>query len=712
MKFIPLGLVALLVVCTISVANGQLAKNKDNILLPASSPMGNFVYLFNGNDLQDSALLANTDYFEIKRTKLTGGFDSAGLQVMEKTLTVVGNARKCATIKELKSFYTEKLIYSMKRVFKLKTDEALFTHFKKFDQPLNFFTFYFLIETRLALGHVFLDKDVKEGEAYLYYVYRIDKNKKRTFWGKTAIWSKIGNYKLNAFKPILASRQLRDSSLAIQWAVPLSVNLDTLAKPSKRLPFDFEGMMYNNFFYPTSIKAKLSLCVNDEWKNIEGIMNAMPNKTEDTLFFSFLQKQLPGDIVRASIQLEDEVHNQGNRSDTVNAFIITDKNAPRITRLNIRDTLNAIAISWTQLKQSPYLSGVQIIKYGSEDKGDTLALLPITDTIFIDYDIKIGINYRYEVRALYQPAMAVYQTIPSSGVATLLKLSRPAPPFNLKAMQEGKNIRLNWDVAKDPTIESFFIYRGITPTKLSLLPARVPCCTFLDTTMEMSGGSQYFYSVNCQNIKQDSSIYSNIVSIVPNRKLKISPPTDIHFYVANERLNLSWQDSRRFDNNIKGYLVEKRVKESVDSNFKLITPNFLNVSFFKDTAKVNVGLTYQYRTYSISYKGDTSDASEIFEWDLPKARVDVLDKFYVLPKPKTLTVSIPPVTYENRKSYKIFRRKEPEQDFKLIATIPATQFLYDDPDAERSGIYHYCIAIIHADGREGRRSMEYAITKN
>ncbi len=686
-------------------------KKDDNILLPASSSLGNFIYLYNGDDLQDSLLLANTDYFEILRTKLTGNFDSTSLKDMESKLYFVGQARRSKSVKEFKNFLPDKLINAMKISLKVNSDEAFVKRLNTLIRPIDFFMFYFFIETRLALGHVFLDKDVKEGEAYLYYVYKIDKNKKRTFWGKTAIWSKIGNYKLSYFNPKLIKREVKDSSIAFQWAVPIAIDFDTIVKPIKRLPFDLDGSLYNTFFVPSSLRAKLQLCVNNEWKDLVGRLNGLANITGDTLFFNFFQRQLPGDVVRASIQLEDEVYNTGNRSDTVNAFLITDKSAPRITRLNVRDTLNAIAISWTNLKSSPYLAGVQIIKYWNGGNIDTLPILPISDSIYLDYQVKIGINYRYEVRALYQPALAAFQTIPSSGVATLMKLSRPDPPFNLKVKQEGKHVRLNWETANDPTIESFYIYRGITPNSLSLLPSRVPCCTFLDTTMEMSGGSQYFYAVNCQNVKQDSSIYSNVVVIVPNRKIKIAPPNDIHFYLSNDKLNLSWQDSRHFDNNINGFIIEKRIKENTDTCFRLITPNLLKNSFFRDTSKVSVGITYQYRAYSIAYNSDTSVASEIFEWELPKARVDVLDKFYVLPKSKSLTISIPPIFYENRKAYKIFRKKDAERDFILIATIPSSQFLFDDTDVVNGETYHYCIAIVHSDGREGRKSFEYATLK-
>ena len=383
-------------------------------------------------------------------------------------------------------------------------------------------------------------------------------------------------------------------------------------------------------------------------------------------------------------------------------------NAPRLTFLTVKDTLNAIYLSWHPLPNSPFLSGVQIIRYGLDKDLDTLPLLPITDTSFFDYKIKAGVNYRYEVRALYLPGMAAYQTLPANTFGTLTKFSRPAPPYNLSVANEGKNIRLNWQVAEDPTIDAYFVFRGLTPNKLNLLPGRITEKTFLDTTAELSGGSQYFYAVMCQNLKQDSSIYSNVVVVIPNRKLNIPPPTEMKFYFANHVLNLMWQDSRQVNNQVEGFLLQKKLKEQ--DTFITISKKPLLLNSFKDSA-IEAGIGYQYRVASVSFRGDTGSFSETFEYTLAKNRVDILSNFYLVNTDNGITVSLPNATYGNRKAYNIYKRKSTEKGFVKIASIPATQFLYEDTDVEEGTAYHYRVSITETDGREGATGMSVSTVR-
>ena len=689
----------ILLFCCLVLASYSQNGRQVSGMFTASSKMGNYIYLVNSNDLSDSIGFSSIDHFVIKRSSLANNADTAAFLQAEKTLKVVGIAKKPSSSRELRNVLPPWCIKAFNVALKLKTDDEIVKFIQQHSFPEKYGLLYSIIETRMALAHVYLDKETKEGEAYVYQVYSVDKQGHEQLWGKTVSLGKAGNYLLPHFKALVSGTEIKDSSIGFGWRVPININLSAISKPTKRMGFDKEGKLYNSFFTPSSIRATIKLSVdNGDFEKQEGTLFPQLNPTEDTLYFAYIKRFKPGSIVSAHLILEDEIHNQGGYSDTINAFMFTQNNAHRLTFLSVKDTINGLYLSWHPLPRSPFLAGVQIIRYGLDKDVDTLPLLPISDTEFTDYKIKAGVNYRYSVRALYLPGMAAYQTMAANNFGTLTKFSRPMPPYNLTASNEGKHIRLNWEVANDPTIDGYYIFRGTTPNNLRLLPKRITQKTYLDTTTELSGGSQYYYAVMSRNLKQDSSIYSNVVLVVPTRKLNIPAPTEMKFYFANHVLNLIWQDCRQMNNQVESFIVQKKLKEQ--DSFITITSKPIQGNTFKDSS-VTAGIGYQYRVASVSFRGDTGTFSETFEYTLAKNRVDILSDFNVINTPKGITVSLPYAIYGNRKAYNIYRRKSTEKVFSKIAFIPATQFTYEDTNVEDGVGYLYRVSITETDGREG-----------
>ena len=180
------------------------------------------------------------DYFIIKRATINAALDSGYSTLLEKELKIVGEARTPNSARELGRLLSDEGIKALKKAYKLKPDEEIINFIKLHPNPKDYVFFYGQIETRMALKHVFLDKDIKEGEAYLYYIYAVDKQNNQKLWGRAVAFGKAGNYRLPYFKAIGSKPEVRDSSISLEWKVPININLDTIAKPSKRLAFDRE----------------------------------------------------------------------------------------------------------------------------------------------------------------------------------------------------------------------------------------------------------------------------------------------------------------------------------------------------------------------------------------------------------------------------------------------------------------------------------------
>ncbi len=684
--------------CLAAPSIGQLNKNT-KFILTATSNDGNYLFLLDKNDLNQPIFLSTIDHFVVKRTVISGGVDSASMAKYGQQAKPIGEVKRTITLSDLKKILKPTFMAAYKEAFQLKTDEALVGYFNSHTQPDDYQILYPMIETRLALGHVFLDKEVQKGVLYYYEVYSVNKNKTATLYAKAVAIGKVGNYRLPFFKALNNGMTVRDSSVTMHWIIPITMNLNSLPKPTQRFSFDPEGKLYNTFFSFGMLKARVSVNKNGEWTQLPGLIMPQLNATRDSLMVSFYQDALPSDVVQASILLEDDIHNQGGQSDTLTAYIVTNSNAPKLTSMHVIDTLNGLRISWTPFPNSPYLSGIQIIRYTNVQKGDTLPLVPLTDTQYFDYQIKAGVQYRYEGRVLYQPGMNVFQLTPASSFGTLTKFSRPMPPFRLTANVEGHHIRLNWEVAKDPTIANYFLYRGTSPNNLLLLPGMITANSYLDSAESLSGGSTYYYAVVSQNLMQDTSIYSNLAAIIPNRKLLINPPTAIQFYYTNRVLTIFWEDARSRDNKVVKYLVQRK-RVGIDGDFVWFAQQPISKVNCTDADMV-AGTAYQYRIASISFKGDTSRFSELATFKLSKKAVEKMDKFFISNEKDGILITLPTVVYENRKGYGLYKRSSLNSQFTKIATLSADQFVFSDKEVVANETYQYALTVIEKDGREG-----------
>jgi fibronectin type 3 domain-containing protein len=162
------------------------------------------------------------------------------------------------------------------------------------------------------------------------------------------------------------------------------------------------------------------------------------------------------------------------------------------------------------------------------------------------------------------------------------------------------------------------------------------------------------------------------------------------------------------NNQIQSYLLQK--KELGSDSFSFLTTNPINGIVYQDSG-VEVGKTYQYRVASVSFKGDTSKYSEIFNYSLPKERVEVLNDIILTNSHAGIKLILPSVIFANRKAYNIFRRTEQENKFKKIATISANQFSFIDKNVQKGVAYFYSVSITEKDLREGEMGIPVSIRR-
>jgi fibronectin type 3 domain-containing protein len=702
MKKLILSIIVFLICFTV-FSQQKDYRDAQRTIKAVSSKDGNYLYLIDPSTV-DSSIIKHTSKFKIERLK----FDTVASDV-DSTLVQAGEARAVSSESELKKFFSEASISQMKLNFGLKSNAELVNYFKTRQSIQDYSLYYSTVEIKLALGHVFVDKNIKDGEVYVYLITRIDNDKSEELWGAPIVKSKFGNPSVNYFHPKAVNSVSYDSSVTMTWKMPVHEQINETVKlprsayvKGSAIPFIVPVP-----FTPKSFTAKVYLWENNTWKHAETLFPLL-NETKDTVSYVFYKKTNFEDYVSAYITIQDEIYNEGSSSDTTFTYAVEQKSVPLIYSIKATDIINGVKISWPQLPNKPYLTGIEIVKYNSNDRLDSLAVLNPTDTSYTDYAVELGQYYRYQVKALFLPQLSVKQDVAAQGVGTFTKFSRPSPVFNVRAEKEQANVRLHWDAVHEPGFFGYFIYRGTSPKNLELVDGPIFTKTYVDTSTSLSGRSEYYYAIVNQNLRQDTSVFSEIVSISPERKISTTFPKEAVFYYANKVLDISWTDVRQMDNAIESYVVQK--KAANEPNFKTINNAKLTLNSITDN-KIEPGVEYLYRVAAITFRGDTSEYSEPTKFSIDKTPVEVLNIFYVRNVPEGVKVSWPEVVMDDRKEYNIYRRNAKEQEFTKIGKTDAKQFAYTDTKANNNEVYVYYLTVTHIDGREGARGEAISLRR-
>jgi hypothetical protein len=673
-------------------------------LQSAPSPKGNYLFLYEAEQLASTNSPAKTTaYFIVERTVYSSLKLDEEIKI-EKTETI----KPVSTVAELQRYFSKSRIEELQQLFKVTTPEAVAEFFATHPEPADYPFVYTAVETKQALAHVYLDENVKDNELYYYRVTRVAKDGSKQDWGFAIVQSKSGNYTLPYYKPQLSSVETADSIVRITWKMPVPDNLFNQIPVPKSTAVDDTINVYRRILLsPLSIRAAVYLQKNGRFNEEEKLLPVV-NESNDTVTFSFYKKCNPEEAVTAYLLTEDEVYNKGISSDTAYAFAVEQKSVPLIYGIRVKDILNGVRISWDALPAKPYIAGVEIGRYNSNNEYDSVTILNPADTFYIDYKVAVGQTYRYKVNVLFLPQLPIAQLNPAEGVGTFTIFNRPLPPANL-TVEDQKGIPvLKWETTADPSYYGSFVYRGTSPSNLEVVAGPITTNQFTDTSKNITGRSEYYYAVLNQNLREDTSVYSNIVRIVPSKKIITTTPSAIDFYYANGVLRVSWNDVRSMDNAIESFVVQR--KTGNQSTYRFLTSSAIANNFIEDK-DIQKGIVYDYRVAAISYRGDTSEYSNAYRYSLPDEAGATVGIFYLRNTSEGIVVSWPEVLYENRKAYTIYRRQAAEKNFIKLATVNSNTFSYTDRTVREEKVYVYAITVTQTNGKEGARGISKSLRR-
>ena len=646
-------------------------------------------------------IAAETDFFVISRRV----YDSATGDRDSTDYKKIGESKRASTVKELRQFFLADQMVQLRKLLSQKTDEQLADFFKTHFAPADYGLAFTLVEIRQAMGEVYLDEDVKAGKVYVYSITRVTRSGEKLPWGYSVTVAGSGNYRLNYYHPILGDRKISDSSITYIWH--LALNNDSIkyvVMPPSKVKGELPGVGMGFELSPMAIRGNVFINNNGKYTEVKKIIPTL-NKTGDTAVYTYTKGVLPEQSLTAFLATEDEIYNPGISSDTVTTFAVTPRNVPLIKKVTVTDIENGVRLSWDLLPPKPYIIGVMVSRYFENEIIDTLGIFSVSETSYTDYKMQVGKHYTYLVKALYNQDN-IEQKVAANAVGTMTLFSRPLPAFNLSAVSAGRNVQLTWEVIKGRGYYGSYIYRGVSQGKLDRIAGPVFTTSYLDSSQSLSGRSPYYYTVVTQNLRQDTSVYADLARIIPNRVIESEQSQMIKFYFANNVLRVEWNDVRKRDQAINGYLIKRSLKG--ENNFNVLTAEPLTNNFFEDST-IMPSASYQYRVATVNFKGEVGAYGEVSEFSPTKNEVALINVFFIRNIVDGVHVSWPQAEIKNRKGYNIFRREASVEIFTKLASVNSSTFFFIDNTVKQNVTYVYSMSVTEDDGRSGERGESKSI---
>jgi hypothetical protein len=407
-------------------------------------------------------------------------------------------------------------------------------------------------------------------------------------------------------------------------------------------------------------------------------------KVNDTLNigkFAFAAAGVPGTFYSYYLVPIDFADNESNTtSDTANVLTVANKQMQGIQNLNAKDTLSTILLTWKQLPQQGYYSGIQILK--SRSAMNEYVAVDTVDASAVSYrdrNIIPGVYYYYQVQAIMYPFAGIMKIASSKVGASVKNSQKPFAPQGLRAVNEGKNIRLNWAMSPELDLYAFYVLRGTNAHNMVVVANKVQDTTWVDSSVNLSGQTSYAYALQVMNLQQKLSDTSAPIFIKPARSVALPDVGGLTSNVNGNKVQLRWENVAARNSMVTGYLVLRREKDG--DKFFVINRKIIPAAFFTDTLTDKKGTVYEYAVACMDVNGNVSNMSNSVFASASGAKPIPPAKVYAVQMQENINISWSAVAVNDSAavSYIVYRNPA----FPLL--------ICEKPSLPK---YHICMAIV------------------
>lgn len=411
----------------------------------------------------------------------------------------------------------------------------------------------------------------------------------------------------------------------------------------------------------------------------------------DSLYVYYSEEVKPGELLTYYMSPLDMGGNTGLNSDTSSHLTKSFKSIKTISGLGIKDTSNALRLTWQPLPRQAVYIGIQILKSrGAQDNFVVADTLPPDATLYTDNKVLPNVVYYYQVRPLLI-SVPGWEMLPPATAHGLLRVKNetPSQPSGLVARQDSTNaIILSWKKNPELDLFAYYVLRGTSLNNLEVISGPLRDTMYTDSLKRLSASTEYVYAVQVMNQSQNMSERSDPVSIRPVKAQYVAAPAGVQAGWRDQAVHLSWENTIAVYENTVGYILFRRI--AGETYFKTVS-TVLTQPFYRDTA-VSPGVNYEYGVTSLDAWGNQSMLSPVAEIAIPVVDFIVPPAtFYLSNKSEGIQLNWPP---DDQKGQCVIYRKEVgNRDFRKISIVRDAD-LFLDKDVKPGVLYIYRLSAI------------------
>ncbi|GAB4332909.1 MAG: hypothetical protein OHK0038_08840 [Flammeovirgaceae bacterium] len=582
------------------------------------------------------------------------------------------------------------------------TPDSLFKHLKAGDKSLAVAAVLFHRKVAEAIGAIWYDENVKEGETYTYYITKIDKNKLESA-PSHYLEVKVGIPQKPLDKAVISSVNVFDRFL------PSSED-STIIIGQKAVDLNFtpdKNQMVRNIYRGTD-PTGLFFKIND--------LPIFSPKAENTELLTYQDTTVRlGTTYFYTISTSD-IWGYEVFSDTIRVPVMPLE--PTVPQgLSTESLLEGVRISWKPA-ENPHLLGYQLYRR-TDDQTDfsmTLVneqLISPKDTIFIDKKVRANEVYVYRLQAVDK----FQQVSPPSALSKVIYLNKnkPLPPKQLKVENAERFIKISWERSSHRDVSGYVLLRsaGINQEPAVITPIIGKDTLYWVDSLQLKPRVTYAYYLKELNW---SGMESRLSAPVFGKLTVKIPPSPMNSLTGEAKFSsgnqLFWrQPMDAYTSIVRLY----RATYPDTTNFTKIYEEMVSIGKYQfEDKQTEIGKLYRYviRPVSVdSVEGVNSSPVDLIRIPPP---LQAPQQLSISEIGNSLRIKWTPVIKPNVAGYLIYRWEYNSGEKKLTPQLlPKNTTQFVDTDIQAGETYYYWVKAIDDKGYEGLPSekIKYEILK-
>jgi fibronectin type 3 domain-containing protein len=683
--------ILIIITVLLSAASNRVCAQTKNAThaMPVFNTANGPVLFFGGSSINSNGIDNKGTKYSISRTEQNTG--------NVRALNLAGLAANFSSFKKITG---DALVQELKHQLKLNTDDALWQYIRQHPGLSDYGLIALNPSFRIAMGAALIDEEVKDKKGKTF-VYKMETNgtgqNSKSFDASITIGQSP-----DFISPSMSVSKATDSLVVIRWK----------ARIIKDIPYF--AWVYRQTGGRGSFQ-KLPVRILVSHKN-------------DSAYFLFNERVNANSSYKYFIRPADLLENEGSfNSDTVSLVAANFNKLPMISQLKAADTLNGILLWWKALPSNPLITGIEIQR-SRDSRGDYVIMDSVNPSAasYLDLRLLPHIAYYYRLRVLSagpdQNRSKFYTAVSAAKQKTI---HIPDPPYGISVSPTDKGVHISWQRINDPDLYAYYVYRGSSlQSKMEVVSPSIRDTMFTDTASNLSRQLNYVYAVKAVSNAGKESIFSEKIAAHLSGRERPRTPGGIRASRQNNRMVIEWEDVKRNDPAILGYVLYKHKTEKKPLNYavnkpasveatrlglELVAASVITVPYYEDSVS-SVGNQYEYLVSAVDQFGAESGLSSVSSVNQQAQFIKGPSAVYLRSVKEGIALAWEMADAAGVKSYAVYRRMISAKTSAKIAVVNSSSSQFTDKQVLPGNVYVYYVTATTAAG-ESAPSVEKSIRK-